>query len=63
MSTGRKMGKEIYVGFLLVLLTFLYLSHLNKVAPEASLQPAESATIEKITSKGKKASRKGIHHG
>lgn len=29
MSTGRKWQKEIYVGFLLFLLSFLYLSHLT----------------------------------
>lgn len=28
------MGKEIYVGFLLLLLTFLYLSHLNREVDE-----------------------------
>ena len=32
MSTGRMLLKELYVGFLLLLLTFLYLSHLNREA-------------------------------
>lgn len=30
MSTGRNWKKEIYVGFLLFLLSFLYLSHLSQ---------------------------------
>ncbi len=29
MSAGRSWLKEFYVGFLLLVLTFLYLSHLN----------------------------------
>jgi len=29
MSAGRSWLKEFYVGFLLLMLTFLYLSHLN----------------------------------
>lgn len=29
MSAGRHWIKELYVGFLLLLLSFLYLSHLN----------------------------------
>ena len=29
MSAGRSWFKEFYVGFLLLMLTFLYLSHLN----------------------------------
>ena len=32
MSTGRMLLKEIYVGFLLLLLSFLYLSQLTKDA-------------------------------
>lgn len=32
MSTGRQLLKEIYVGFLLLLLSFLYLSHLSSEA-------------------------------
>jgi hypothetical protein len=40
MSTGRKWQKEIYVGFLLFLLSFLYLSHLSQ-----QLRPAH-ATVD-----------------
>ncbi len=29
MSAGREQAKELYVGFLLLLLSFLYLSHLT----------------------------------
>jgi hypothetical protein len=43
MSAGRKLVKEIYVGFLLFLLAFLYLSHLNREPTEAKFegQPAK----------------------
>jgi hypothetical protein len=42
MSTGRKWKKEIYVGFLLFLLSFLYLSHLTQ-----QFQPAQANVAAK----------------
>ena len=45
MSTGRKLGKEIYVGFLLFLLTFLYLSHLNREPVEATFEQEPTKKI------------------
>jgi len=38
MSAGRHWIKELYVGFLLLLLSFLYLSHLNAEYQRADLQ-------------------------
>ena len=38
MSAGRPWIKEIYVGFLLLLLSFLYLSHLNDEYKRAEIQ-------------------------
>lgn len=35
MSTGRGLLKEFYVGFLLLLLSFLYLSHLTRASDHA----------------------------
>jgi hypothetical protein len=46
MSAGRGMLKEFYVGFLLLLLSFLYLSHLTK-SEAANLRLAlSSRTLE-----------------
>lgn len=42
MSTGRMVLKEFYVGFLLLLLTFLYLSHLNAGTNLAPTEDAEA---------------------
>lgn len=41
MSAGRKMLKELYVGFLLLLLSFLYLSHLTREENDILRQEAE----------------------
>lgn len=38
MSAGRHWLKEFYVGFLLLLLSFLYLSHLNRELRQAELR-------------------------
>ncbi len=38
MSAGRHWMKELYVGFLLLLLSFLYLSHLNAEYQRAEIQ-------------------------
>jgi hypothetical protein len=38
MSAGRSWLKEFYVGFLLLVLTFLYLSHLNLDEVNAKLE-------------------------
>ncbi|MGZ3700949.1 MAG: hypothetical protein ACXWSD_04160, partial [Bdellovibrionota bacterium] len=37
MSAGRQWIKELYVGFLLLALSFLYLSHLNTEYRKAAL--------------------------
>lgn len=44
MSAGRSWIREFYVGFLLLALTFLYLSHLNAELREANLVSAPEAT-------------------
>ena len=38
MSAGRSWLKEFYVGFLLLVLTFLYLSHLNLEEVNAKME-------------------------
>lgn len=49
MSTGRMVLKELYVGFLLLLLTFLYLSHLNQ-----EVATAENLKEEPLRAKAKR---------
>jgi hypothetical protein len=60
MSAGRHWVKELYVGFLLLLLSFLYLSHLNTEYRRAEIQdemtriehqqaPVAAARIKKIS--------------
>jgi hypothetical protein len=44
MSAGRSWIREFYVGFLLLALTFLYLSHLNTELSEANLLNEPGAT-------------------
>jgi hypothetical protein len=56
MSTGRMMVKELYVGFLLLLLTFLYLSRLTQEADEALIK-LKGAPVTKAL-KGKE-----VRHG
>jgi hypothetical protein len=48
MSTGRIVLKELYVGFLLLLLTFLYLSHLNQKVASAELPREETLKAKRI---------------
>ncbi len=47
MSAGRHWIKEFYVGFLLLLLSFLYLSHLSAEFRSAELSVNEQATKPK----------------
>lgn len=48
MSTGRMVLKELYVGFLLLLLTFLYLSHLNQEVAAADIPKRETLKAKRI---------------
>ena len=43
MSAGRSWIKEFYVGFLLLVLTFLYLSHLNLEEVNARMEDKAKA--------------------
>ena len=45
MSAGRSWLKEFYVGFLLLVLTFLYLSHLNLDEVNAKLREKANAEV------------------
>jgi len=40
--------KELYVGFLLLLLTFLYLSHLNQEVAAGEISHRESVKAKRI---------------
>jgi len=46
MSAGRGMLKEFYVGFLLLLLPFLYLSHLTRSEGEGLDPDLASGTVQ-----------------
>lgn len=48
MSTGRIEWKELYVGFLLFLLTFLYLSHLNREIAAVELHHSETMKAKRM---------------
>jgi hypothetical protein len=48
MSTGRMVLKELYVGFLLLLLTFLYLSHLNQKVASTEFLKEETLKAKRI---------------
>ncbi len=49
MSAGRSWIKEFYVGFLLLVLTFLYLSHLNLEEVNARMEDKAKAETSKAT--------------
>lgn len=46
MSTGRTVKRELYVGFLLFLLTFLYLSHFTQGTAAETRQPANLKALK-----------------
>ncbi len=59
MGTGRQILKEFYVGFLLLLFTFLYLSRFIPYAKDFDPAPREVKAInllENVERKGKEAS-------
>ena len=48
MSAGRRWREEIYVGFLLFLLSFLYLSHLTSEFRSVDFKTPVNANVEKV---------------
>ena len=53
MSAGRKLFKEFYVGFLLLMLSFLYLSHLNELnSLEVQSEPARRTLASQSSQSG-----------